>query len=148
MTSYRQALDDIFGLFRETWDNGSEAIVGYKPDIQWYGVEEEATHDRDKFWVRPSFKMLGSTQSSFRGEGNKQRFRVKGIFSAQIFCPFSHQRSITVGRDLAVLVRNAYPSKETANGVWFRNPRILEGRVDKDWIPLIVTVEVEFYEAI
>ena len=146
MTTYENALDEIFGLFDTAWKAGATAIVGEVPHVLWYGSEESELPDRAKYWARVSHKVISNQQSTLRNGNTAQRYTTKGILSVQIFCPFIVSKGITLGRRLAVLARSAYINKETTGGVWFRNGKIVEGRIDKDWVPLIVTVETEFDE--
>lgn len=146
MTDYQTALSEIFGVFNAAWEN-SVGIVGYKPHVLWYGSEEKELPDRAKFWCRVSHKVLSSVQDTLRNGEHGQRYRTRGILTVQIFCPYTVSKGITLGRGLAVLARNAYTNKQTASGVWFRGGKIVESRIDKDWIPLNVLVETEFYEA-
>ena len=144
--TYEQAIDDMFSQFFTVWKDDSAAIVGYIPDVIWHGVEEGVTPDRAKFWARASHKASFTEQAAFTI--GPKRFTSKGILYIQIFCPFTAQKAVSVGRKLAVLVRNAYSGKESVGGVWFRNPKIVDRPVDKDWFQLVVSVEYSFDEDI
>jgi hypothetical protein len=146
MSDFLTSVDSVFAPFWNIWKSGSMAIAGYQPDIQWTGSEEETIHERSKFWARASHKVLESKQGAFSGE-NKKRLTTNGLLSIQIFCPFSATKAATTGRRLAVLVRNAYTGIES-NGVWFRNPKIVERPPDKDWFQLIVSIEYVFDEIV
>lgn len=144
--TYEQAINDMFSQFFTIWQAGASAIVGYTPEVIWHGVEEGVTPDRSKFWARASHKTALTEQAAFT-VGSKH-FTTKGILYIQVFCPFTTQKAVGLGRKLAVLVRNAYSGKESAGGVWFRNPKIVDRPVDKDWFQLVVSVEYTFDEDI
>lgn len=146
MNNYLTSIDNVFGPFWNAWQSGSAGIVGYIPSVHWNGVEEMAIHDRAKFWARASQKVLGSKQAAFTGD-NKKRLTTDGILSVQVFCPFSATKAASLGRALAVLVRNAYTGIESG-GVWFRHPKIVERPPDKDWFQLVVSIEYSFDEII
>jgi hypothetical protein len=146
MIEYTTALNQIFKVFDDAWTANAPGIVGYVPHILWYGSEEQNLPDRTKYWARVSHKILSTVQTSFRNGDIGQRYTNRGMLSIQIFCPFTVSKGITKGRNLASLARNAYTNKETEGGVWFRGGKIVEGRIDKDWVPLTVLVETQFDE--
>lgn len=147
MTDFEGSLDNIFSPFWTAWKAGSATIVGYQPDVQWAGTEEGQPHDRAKFWARGSQKVLESGQSTFRGASSGTRVTTQGILYVQVFCPFTVTKAATLGRRLAVLVRNAYTGVESG-GVWFRNPKIVERPTDKDWFQIVVSIEYTFDELV
>lgn len=142
---YDTAIDEIFGLFKTTWDGGAAAIVGSVPTVYWPGVEPGAPPPAENFWARVSQRTVEEPQitlSSRVGGVNQRRFRVQGLLFVQIFCPMAHSDAITQGRQLATLVRNAYRGATTASCVEFFNPRIDE--VGPDDVAYQINVVVEY----
>ena len=146
MTTYEQALADMFGLFNTAWTAGTTAIVGYVPPVRWPGIEQPTAPDRSKFWARVSQKTSNETQSTLRNGDNGQRYTNRGTLYVQIFCPVSLSGSLKNGRKLAELARDAYRGKHSVNGVWFRNARILEMPTEQDWFALTVQVDYIYDE--
>lgn len=146
MTTYEQALTDLFTLFNEAWKAKAVAIVGYIPPVRWPGIEEPTTPDRSKFWARVSQKTSIETQSTLRNGDNGQRYRNQGTLHIQIFCPVSAVGSISNGRKLAEIARNTYRGKHSVNGVWFRNATILEMPTESDWFVFRVQTDYIYDE--
>jgi hypothetical protein len=147
MNTFETGLDNVFKPFWTAWQAGATTIVGYIPDVQWHGTEEGQPHERSKFWARGSQKVLESSQATFRSATSQHRLTTYGTVYVQVFCPFTATKAATLGRRLAVLVRNAYTGKESG-GVWFRNPKIVERPTDKDWFQLVVSVDYTFDELV
>ena len=146
MTSYEQALADIFGLFNIAWTAKTTAIVGYIPNVAWPGIEQPTTPDRSKFWARVSQKTSFETQSTLRNGDNGQRYTNQGTLYVQIFCPVSEVGSISKGRRLATLARDAFRGKHSLNGVWFRNAKIVEMPTEQDWFAFTAQVDYIYDE--
>jgi len=146
MTDYEQAINDIFGLFNTAWTAGSTAIVGYVPEVRWPGVEVATAPDRSKFWARVSQKTINETQSTLRNGSSGQRYTNSGVCYVQIFCPVSVSGSISKGRKLAEVARDAFRGKHSVNGVWFRNAKIVEMPTEQDWFAFTVQTDYIYDE--
>ena len=144
--TYEQAIADMFGLFNASWQAGTTAIVGYVPEVRWPGIEVQTTPDLSKFWARVSQKTSFETQSALRNGDAGQRYTNNGTIYVQIFCPVSEVGSITKGRKLGELARNAFRGKHSINGVWFRNARILEMPTERDWFAFTVQTDYIYDE--
>ena len=146
MTTYEQAINDMFGLFLTAWNAGSTATAGYIPEVRWPGVEVATSPDRSKYWARVSQKTSFEQQSTLRNGDNGQRYTTRGTLYVQVFCPISISGSLANGRKLAELARNAYRGKHSVNGVWFRNAKIMEMPTESDWYALTVQVDYLYDE--
>ncbi len=146
MITYQDAIDEIFAIFNTAWEAGSTAIVGYIPEVRWYGVEEPASISMGKFWVRVSQQTVEEEQSTLRN-GECTRYTTDGLIFVQLFCPKSDSKSMEKGRNLATLARDAYRGNATSGKVWFRNARIKELPPETDWYRLNVVAEYEYDEA-
>lgn len=146
MTTYEEAIDSIFGAFRTVWNAGATAVCGYVPEVRYPGIELSTTPDRSKFWTRISQQTADEEQSSFRNATFGQTFENTGIVFVQVFCPASLAGSISKGRKLAELARNAYRGKSTQGGVWYRNAKITEMPAEQDWFVFRVSAEYIYNE--
>jgi hypothetical protein len=146
MTTYEEAVDQIFGIFKTAWDAGASAIVGYTPEVLYPGVEEPKTMPKDKYWSRISQQTADEPQTGMRNGENGQRYTTSGLVFVQIFCPKSESLGLTNGRLLANLARNSYRGNATDCKVWFRNARIVELDPEENWYRLNVVAEYEYDE--
>lgn len=146
MISYEQAVDEIFKVFRDTWNAEASAIVGYLPEIRYQGVEEPSKLPIDKYWARVSQQTVSDSQSTLRNGTCGQRYRTNGLVFIQLFCPKSDSLGMTTGRKLATVVRNGYRGVKTSGGVWFSNVRINELPPEDNWYRLNVVAEYEYDE--
>lgn len=144
-TTYPAALDEMFALFRDAWNTGATAIVGYVPEVRWPGVEEPDKPETKKYWARVSTQTVLERQATFRN-GDDKRYTTDGLLFVQIFCPMSDARAMERGRNLAVLARNAFRGEETSSSVWFRNARINELSPDGKAYRFNVVTEYEYDE--
>ena len=85
MTTYTEAVDQIFGIFNSDWEAGSASIVGYVPEIRWPGVEEPTKPDLTKYWARVSQQTVDDTQTGLRNGSCGQRYTASGLVFIQIF---------------------------------------------------------------
>ena len=146
--TYQMAIDDIYGILRKLITEQSLALIGEVPRIHWHGLEMDGTPDRGKFFVRVSHEDTDSNQATLRGCEAGSRLRTTGFLKVQIYCPFTVKGSASKGRALAVLLRNNYFTKQSQNGVWFREPRISDRPVERDWFQLVLTVQYTFDEIV
>lgn len=149
-TFYTQAVDEMNKLFNDAFAAPNiVSLIGYKPEIFWYGNEREGLPSSDKFWVRHSVQNVLEEQSSLsecEGAVGKKLYDSSGVIIIQFFCPKSTANSLEKGRKLAMIARNAYRGNGTPNGVWFRNARVVDVPDEKPWYRLNVVIEYEFSE--
>jgi len=143
--TYEEAIDQIFGIFRAAWFTNSEAIVGYVPELRWWGVEEPNEPNTSVFWARVSQQTVTEEQSTLQN-GECIRYETEGLVFVQLFCPKSDAKSIEKGRKLAMLARDAYRGNSTDGNVWFRDARIKELDPEKDWFRFNVVAEYTYDE--
>ena len=146
ITSYGEAVDEIFGIFKTAWDAGSSAIAGYIPEIRWQGVEQPGKPGNDKFWVRVSQQTVTDAQSTLRNGSCGQRYTITGLVFVQLFCPKSDSESMDKGRRLSVVTRDSFRGNSTSGKVWFRNARIIELEPERDFRRFNVSAEYKYDE--
>lgn len=128
--TYTEAIDAIFTKFRSTWIDGRVlALLGYDTETRWPGILKENAPVSNRFWVRVSQQTVlerQQTLSSCEGLPGKRRFRTHGLVMIQLFCPRSVERSVELGRKLAIIARDAFRGKTAGvNGdIWFYRARI------------------------
>ncbi len=144
MTTYYNAVIEMFSLFNQTWNAMSSPIAGYVPKIYWQGVEDSEKPDRSKYFCRVSQRTVSEEQATIGEEQKRRRYRNIGFVQIDIFCPRSEVMAFDIGRRLSILARNTYRGKETASNIWFRNCRIAEPSIEPDSYRFVVFAEYEF----
>lgn len=147
--NYPQATDEINKLFNDAWTSGAPSLTTYVPEIRWYGNEKAALPNGSQFWVRHSIQNVSEEQttvSTCEGRPGQTRYTGYGLVFMQLFCPKSIANSLFLGRQLAMVAKNAYRSKKTDGGVWFRNFRINELDAEEPYYRLNIIGEYEYDE--
>jgi len=145
--TYVEAVDDIFGLFNSAWDSNAGSIVGSVPTVYWQGNEPAQTPGKDSFHVHVGTQTVIEQQTTFKtgvAPSENKRYTANGLVVIQLYCPMSVSDSMDKGRQLAVLARNAFRGKESANNVWFRNVRINELPAEDDYYRLNIIADFEY----
>lgn len=146
MTTYTQAVDAMFALFRTAWNAGAVAIVGTVPEVRWQGVEGKEKPPVSGYWCRVSTQSVIEQQTSHKSglaPDESRRYTSSGLLFVQLFCPMSDAQAMDKGRRLAMLARDAFRGKET-NNIWFRNCRINELPPDENAYRFNIVVEYEY----
>lgn len=146
MTTYEQAVDQIFTIFNADWISEATSILGYTPSVFWPGVEEIDAPDLSRYWARASQQTVTDEQASLRNGECGQRYTSTGIVIIQIFCPKRDVFGMTNGRLLSTLARDSFRGNATDNKIWFRNSRILELDPEVNWYRFNVVAEYEYDE--
>ncbi len=146
MISYEAAIDEMFDAFNVAWLANSSAVASYVPEVRWPGVEEPEIPEASKFWARVSQQTVDEGQSTLRNGDAGQRYTTDGLIFVQIFCPKSDSESMTKGRKLAIIARNAFRGHSTSGNVWFRNARINELSPEEKFYRFNVVAEYEYDE--
>lgn len=145
-TTYTEAVDQIFALFKTALNSNASAVVGYVPEIRWQGVEKPGTPDPSKYWCRVSQITVDEDQATLSDDNGKRRYTSYGLVFVQLFCPKSDVEAMAKGRSLAMIARNAFRGKTTSGRVWFRNARIKELDPDSDSIRFNIVSDYEYDE--
>lgn len=144
-TEYIEAVDQMFELFKTDWDANTTSIVGYVPEVRWPNVEEPEIPPKDLYWARVNQMTVSESQLAFC-ETVEKVYNPMGLIIVQLFCPKSNTESSTKGRELSMIVKKAYRGKKTAGGVWFRNVRIEEMKVEMNFYRFNIVAEYEYNE--
>jgi hypothetical protein len=145
-TTYIPAIDSVFSLFKTAIDAGSTAIIGYVPEIRWPGIESSDKPDETKFWLRISNQSVYEEQTALAGNDGLKRFTNNGLIFVQLFAPKTSSKNFVLLKQLAFLVKTAFMSKRTSEGVILRNARLNELSDEAGFHRCNVVVEYEYDE--
>ena len=149
MITASEARDEIFTLFKTTWDAGSPSLVGYVPTIEWQGVQPRGTPVASKHWCRASLQNVSEGQASLsisEGAPGRKRYTAFGLVFVQIFSPRSEANGFENGLLLSQVAKGAFRGKTTPGKVWFRNVRMQELEPEDSFYRLNVVAEFEYDE--
>lgn len=150
-TNYVDAIDELFGIFITAWrDQPVGLLVGSWPPIYWQGKPEPDIPDSTIYWVRMTQKTIDDEQATMQSNiDGSRRWTNSGILMIEIFCPLSKVDFMQVGRQLAVIARDAYRGVKTATSILIRNPQISEEGIDQRYkksYKFAIMVEYEYDE--
>jgi hypothetical protein len=115
----------------------TNAVLAFAPNAKiFYDGKLYTTAQQPKqtdSWVRFSFQHFTGRQASLAGLDGARRWNRTGLLTAQCFAPLVDGDAVNQATKLASLVRDGLQGKQTDKCVWFRNLRIAEIGVDKDW---------------
>jgi hypothetical protein len=128
MTTYNEAIDDIFTTLSLAWTDvstGAVSIVGYEPEIRWPGVQLIEKPDNSKYWAKAFQETISDNSTAFCYNGVMQ-YTNEGVLFFDIYCPMSVGNGTQKGRELSEMMLSALRGKRSEKGVVFKNPRISE----------------------
>ena len=140
--TFSQARDEMYALFKASWDADTPAITGTVPRVQYGRVERVQTLGEagrpasDDPWARIVIRHAGGTES-LAGAIGAHTYERSGFVSVQVFVPLNADGGPQDLEDLSMLVRNVFEGNVTAGGVWFRRCEIREVGVEekyKAWV--------------
>lgn len=125
----------------------SSAVSAWDATVKmyWEGVPATTQPTSNDVWLRAALQHVTGRQSSLAGEDGVRRWQRTGFVSVQCFAPLA-RGSVQKATQLACVVRDALQGKQTANCVWFRNPRINEIGEDRDWFNVNATIDFDYDE--
>lgn len=146
--TYTEAIDAIFGAFRERWvDGDATAIAGYLPAVQYMGNTQKAGQDWSKHFAvitQQTVKEEQSTISCCVGENGKRRYTTYGLVFVQLFAPKGPAGQDQC-RKLAIIAKSAYRGQTAGDGaIVFRNVRINELEPEENCYRINVVSEYEY----
>ena len=135
--TYKQAVDDILGLFKTAWDTTSYIAI-------YPNVGGEVPSNVENPWARATVQHIDGGQASLSGGLGTQRWERSGIFTVQIFVPSGE--GLSEAHILGKLITDIFEGVSTTNGVWFKNVRINEIGPDGEWYNLNVLIDFTYDE--
>src|ERR1044072_4031731 len=103
-TDYATAVSEMSKLFKAAWEANAAAVIGYIPEIEWYGAESVGKPPRDKVWVRFTTDAVFEEQATLSTcveEPFQRRYNASGLIFVQLFLPKSVTNAVAqdVGRE-------------------------------------------------
>lgn len=125
-TTTANAENEMFGRIRDVL-----AVEAPSIDSRWPGIEKPDPPNQNSEWCAISIKHADGYQGSLSGADGARRWRREGQLHVQVFAPgtFGRQRA----RDIACALRDAFQSKGTSSGVWFRRVNATDIGKEKNW---------------
>lgn len=148
MTTTTNAYLEISQAFQDGWAANAAAIVGYVPEIRWFGQEEGSLPDGSKYWARHSVESVFEEQTSLAtmvGKPGQKRYTQTGLVFVQLFCPKEAINVAQNGRLLAEVAKAVYRGKRVGC-IYFRNVRIIPVDSEKQYYRFNVVAEYEHDE--
>jgi hypothetical protein len=145
MTTYIDAINDMWHIFKTAWDSKTTAVVGYVPVVFYPGMIESKP-DASKFWVRISQRTIMEGQTTLTDSENKKTYTSEGLIFIQLFCPKTNSSNFQLGRRLAEIARNAYRGNVSHENIIFRNGRIQEFPNEESYFYFRIVIEYEYDE--
>lgn len=148
-TTPQGARKAVFALIAARWAAGAPAIVtpAQAPEMRYQGLEKAGLPGATQYWARSSTQLATTRQSAHVTDylcKSPVEFETRGVVFVQVFAPMTEPRSYARGELLAELAQQTFMASQTANGVWFRNPRIMELVPDKTWYRWNVMADYQF----
>jgi len=140
--TYSDAHDELLGILNGAWQQLA-AIVGYIPVIQWPGAAVAAQPPLDQIWARASYQIVTDSQASFSNQNSERKYRAKGLFYVQVFCPRT-EADKQLGIQLSQFVREFYRKESPSGELWFTNARIIELAATDQNYPINIVVNYEY----
>ena len=137
--SHTGARKAILALISDCWQAKSGDIVGgAPPELRIQGVQIPDPPDSKSFWARASTQGVTTRQRAHsvppeHGGPSKTVYATYGIVFVEVFAPMCNPMGWETGELLSELAQGMFMQSETGNGVWFRNPRIVELPSDDKW---------------
>lgn len=145
-TNSEGAISEIYSLFISEWNSKTTALVGYIPEIRFYGVDAGTLPDESKFWIRISTQEVLSEQLTLSENvvsNGSRHYETTGLVFVQIFAP-KRADSIVKIRKLAQLAKEVF--RKRTNNVIFYNSSIKEAPSENGALRFNVNAEYVFGE--
>ncbi len=146
MITQSEARDEIFAIFKASWDASSAAVTGYIPKIEYQGAQPRNVPDTAKHWCRISIQTVSEKQASFARNAGEKKFTAFGLVYVQIFSPRSENNGFEKGLFLGKIAKKSFRGKSTPGAVWFYNVRLNELTPEDSFYRLNVVAEYEYDE--
>lgn len=145
VANYIESVDAIFGNFYNHHQLVSPAIIGYEPEVRWWDVDGETKPNTHLFWVRVGQETVSDLRRSIGKNSNGSVcYRSKAILMITIFATKADVQGGRKSRELAQSYKDNF--RVDADGLTFRESKIIEMAPEQDWIKIGVMVSYEYDE--
>lgn len=154
--TYEEAIDAMFATFKDAWEGGAAAIVGYVPEVRYEGITDPDEGDdkrhapQSKYWARLTVRNAIEGQMSLgtpSGPGTHE-YESIGTLSIQLYLPKKDDDALVLGRRLGMLARNAYRGVASGDEVWYTEVTLRERNPETRWKRIDVTATYRFTETV
>lgn len=144
MLNYQDAKSELALHFKTFWETSiasgiagefggltfskPRSIVPYTPKIQWEKVEPISAYDTAEHWLRFNTQDILTSQDSFAGsnsEGRKANYQTFGLITVQLFFSKTSFDTVLANR-MKRICQKAFQGTRTVNGIWFKNPTVID----------------------
>jgi hypothetical protein len=147
MTTYRQATDEMLGLFRTAWLANAGAVNGGTvPPVLYPHTDDGTIPTTAGAWCRVAINHETGLQRTLGRPAGRQ-FEHSGTLFVQVFAPQIGGTGYDLAQALADVARAAFEGKSTA-GVWFRNVRINEIGPDGPFYQINIAADFQWSQAL
>jgi len=164
MLNHEQAKNEIKKQFNDTWLAGliagfnssgasyaplifrTNQNVVYQPTIYWQNVQTVLDSDNERHFSRFSVMTNLTEQSAMSGRSYSVPGNKHTTFGLVVVELFFAKSAYSAGEEsfLSLLSRKAFASRQTPNGVWFRNSTIRELRPEDSFFRSNVLTEFQY----
>jgi hypothetical protein len=145
VSNYLEAIDNIFDHLYSHHQSVSPAIIGYEPEIRWWDVDGETKPNVHRFWVQVAQETTSDTRRTIgKNTTGESCFRATGILMITIFATKHDVSGGRKSRELAQSYKDRF--RTDANGIFFRESKIVEMKPEEDWLKIGVMVSYEYDE--
>lgn len=118
--NYTEGRDAILGVINTAWAAEYPDYPINFPDV--VAEKPETTDGADTPWARAGVTHTNGGQASLAGDVGQRRWRRVGFLWVQVFTPIGDGG--TRSDEIAQVLVDALQTQRSAEGVWFRNPRM------------------------
>lgn len=145
VSSYLEAIDNLFGYFFTHHQSVSPAIIGYEPEVRWWDVDGHDKPNIHRFWVQVVQETTSDTRRTIgKNSAGESCFRSNGILMITIFATKQDVAGGRKSRELAQSYKDRF--RVDTDGLFFRESKIVEMEPEQDWIKIGVMVSYEYDE--
>lgn len=143
-----QARDEMAVMLKTAWDAADWASYGISdaPEIKWQGRGGDEPFAAGLPAITWSAMHSRERQAALSDDIGNRLYEPHGLIVMQSRGPLISGNGFEVAERLAIIAKEAYRGKSTANCIWFRNARIQEVGPDAGWFLFNTYVEFEYNE--
>jgi len=135
MTSYQQAQDIMFGIFKTAWD--STGLNAYYQEVR------EPIPQNENSWASVFLGGIDSRQSALSNDLGNRKFTRFSTLIIQIFV--HHGKGLQTVNNLVKLITDAFEGI-SATGVFVRNTEVSSSKRDGSFIQTNLTINFSYDE--
>jgi hypothetical protein len=135
MTTYQQAQDIMFGIFKSAWD--TTGLNAYYQEVR------EAIPQNENSWASVFLGGIDSRQSALSNHVGSRKFTRESTMLVQIFV--HHGKGLQTVNNLVKILTDAFEGISTP-GVFVRNTEVSSSKRDGSFIQTNLTINFSYDE--